>query len=119
MRASMTSSTPWLNVTHWRENPGFVELSATIETPGLSPKSSASVVAMALLFVACPERYSGCGGVGNSGCHAASPAVASLPSNSPLRMAFIGRQKLKVYLASQQAIPASDAARYISARVML
>src|SRR5688572_8053438 len=107
----MTSSTPSLNVAHWRGKPGLVELIATIGTPGLSPKRNPSVAAIALLFVEWPDRYSGCGGVGNSGCQLASPMVASFPSRSPLRIAAIGLQKLKVYFASQQAIEASAEAR--------
>src|SRR4029453_7189213 len=104
MRASMTSSTPSLNVVHWRGKPGLVGLVARIVTPGLSPNRNDSIVDIALLLVEWPERYSGCGGVGNSGVHAGSPTVASLPSRWPLRIAACGRQKLKRYFASQQAI---------------
>src|SRR5688572_20569027 len=115
MRASITSSTPSLNVVHWRGKPGLVGLVARIVTPGLSPNSNDSIVAIALLLVECPERYSGCGAVGNSGVHAGSPTVSSFPSRWPLRIAAWGRQKLKTYLASQHAIDASAAARYMSA----
>ena len=64
MRASITSSTPSLKVAHGRGKPGFVGLVATMDTPGSSPNSSASTVAIALLAVEWPDRYSGCGGVG-------------------------------------------------------
>src|SRR5687768_16657064 len=105
MRASITSSTPWLNAVHCRGKPAFVGLVATIVTPGESPNRNPSMVAMALLLVEWPEVYSGCGGVGKSGSHPGSPTVASFPSRWPLRIAACGRQKLNVYLASQHATP--------------
>src|SRR5688572_26089835 len=111
MRASITSSTPSLSVAHWRWKPGFVGLVATISAAGLSPNISISTVAIALLLVECPETYSGCGGVGNSGAQSGSASVRSLPSLSPLRIAVRGRQKLTVYFDSQHAMLASADAR--------
>src|ERR1044071_530355 len=86
-----------------------------IGTPGLSPNSNIRTFAIALLFVACPDGYSGNGGVGINGCHEASAIVESLPSRPPLIIAGSGRQKLYSYFVPQQAILASPAAKYIRA----
>ena len=119
MRASITSSTPWLNVVHWRGKPGLVGLVATIVTPGVVAEQQCQASSPSrccwssgrrcIQDVAASERA-----VATPG----SPTVASFPSRWPLRIAACGRQKLNVYLASQHAIPASDAARYMSARVL-
>src|SRR5262245_14583191 len=50
------------------------------------------------------EGYSGKLGVLISGCQSGSTSVDGLSSWSPSRIAVIGRQKLKKYLLSQQAI---------------
>ena len=62
--------------------------------PGSSPNNNWRIVDMALLFVECPDGYSGCGGVGSSGSQLPLPVVLSLPSSAPLLIAGIGRQKL-------------------------
>src|SRR5262245_23468215 len=113
IRASITSSTPSLNLDQWRSKPGFVGLVATTGVPSSSPNRSFRTVAIALLFVEWPDKYSGCCGVGKSGVQAGSPSVRTLPSSSPFRMAVIGRQKLNEYLAAQHAMLASADARYI------
>src|SRR5688572_26964692 len=104
MRASITSSTPSLNLSQWRSKPGLVGLVATMGTPGLSSNSHLMTAAIALLLVAWPDRYSGCGGVGNSGVQAGSLTVSGLSSTSAFLMAAMGRQKLNVYFASQHAM---------------
>ena len=55
----------------WRSKPGFVGLVGDDGAPS-SPKSIVSAVAMALLVVEWPDRYSGCCGVGNSGAQEGS-----------------------------------------------
>ena len=111
MRASITSSTPSLSDDQWRSKPGLVGLVATIGVSRWSPNNSARTVAIALLLVECPETYSGCCGVGNSGVHVGSATVWTLLSTSPLRIAVIGRQKFTEYFACQQAMLASADAR--------
>ena len=88
MRASITSSTPSLSVSQWRSKPGFVGLVATIGASAWSPNSSVRTVAIALLLVECPDMYSGCCGVGNSGVqvgigHGADVVVQRRRSGSP------------------------------------
>src|SRR5688500_18899565 len=111
MRASITSSTPSLSDDQWRSKPGLVGLVATIGRSRWSPNNSARTVAIALLLVECPDPYSGCCGVGNSGVQAGSAAVRTLSSTPPLRIAALGRQKLPEYFAFQHAMLASAAAR--------
>src|SRR5438874_13376050 len=93
------------------------EIVTTIGLPGLSSNINSRIVAMALLFVACPDVYSGCAGVAINGVQFASPVVKSFPSKSPFMIADCGRQKLYVYFASQQAMLASATARYTRAKV--
>jgi hypothetical protein len=76
-------------------------------TPGSSPNFNVRIFAMALLLVACPDGYSGWGGVAMNGSQVASATVESLPSALPFLMADCGRQKLNSYFASQQAMLAS------------
>lgn len=45
------------------------------------------------LMLECPDGYSGCAGVANSGAQHASGIVAALPSVSASGIAVIGRQK--------------------------
>src|SRR5215208_2176121 len=93
-RASTTSCKPSLNVCQWRTKPAFCELVASMTKPGASPKLDLSTATIAPLFDACPDGYSGCGGVATSGRQARSPTVALLASASPLAIAACGRQKL-------------------------
>src|SRR2546430_818833 len=93
------------------------EIVTAIGLPGLSSNINSRIVAMALLFVACPDVYSGCAGVAINGVQFASPVVKSFPSKSPFMIADCGRQKLYVYFASQQAMLASATARYTRAKV--
>ena len=74
---------------------------------GVRAKRLVRTLAAALLTQEWADGYSGWSGVGRKGVQAGSASVASLPSVSAARMAVTGRQKLYVYLASQQAIPAS------------
>src|SRR5258708_23696663 len=111
-RASTTSSTPWLNVVHWRGNVGFVGLVATIAMPGSSPNRNVKIAAMALLFVEWPQMHSGCCGAAKSDHHAGSAALAPFPDRSPPRIAVRHRQRLSPYFASPHAIPPSHAQRY-------
>src|ERR1041385_2007558 len=88
-----------------------------IGTPGLSPNSNIRIFAIALLFVVCPDGYSGNGGVGINGCHETSAMVELLPSRPALIIAGSGRQKLYSYFIPQQAILASPAAKYSRANI--
>src|SRR5690348_7223158 len=60
--------------------------------------------------------YSGWLGVLTSGVHVGSGTVAGFPSVSPARIAVYGRQAEYVYLPSKQAMYASAATRFTSAR---
>src|SRR6478672_9243424 len=79
------------------------------------PKKAASTAAAPALLPLWPEMYDGWLGVLRYGAQVGSGAVASLPSVSAARIAVIGRQKLKVYLASQTAKLASAWARLMRA----
>src|SRR5262245_20645276 len=60
------------------------------------------------------DGYSGCGGVARKESQFGSGVIRN---PSALRMALIGRQKLYVYLESQQAIAASAAAMFRRANI--
>src|SRR3954468_7752134 len=62
----------------------------------------------------CPDGYSGCAGVANSGVHAGSSTVFGSPSLASA-MAVTGRQKTNSYFASQQPIAASAIDRFTNA----
>ena len=87
-----------------RVKPGVVGLATVNDTPGWAPNSKLSIVAIAPLITACPEGNSGKFGVGTSGTHVGSGDVNGFLSVSAPWMAVIGRQKLKAYFASQQAM---------------
>src|SRR5437868_5303425 len=99
------SSAAWEKLVNERVTPGIA--SDVVVKAVWSPKNAARTVLAAPLKVLWPESYDGKLGVVRSGVQVGSAAVAGLPSVSAARMAVIGRQKLYVYFASQQAIPAS------------
>src|SRR3979490_3211976 len=59
----------------------------------------------------CAQGYSGCIGVSPKGAHDASRGVALFSLRSALRIAVIGRHRLKAYLASNTAMKAALVAR--------
>src|SRR5260370_425111 len=80
------------------------------------PNRDVRTAAAAPLTVLCAEVYEGKFGVTISGVQVGSDSVAGLRELSPEnRMAVTGRQKLSVYLASQQAMSASAVAMFSSA----
>src|SRR5258706_14717311 len=89
-----------------RETPGSPSEVATNARLSV-PKNDPSTTAAAPLNVLWPETHSGNGGVTSSGSHVVSATVPGLPSVSAARIAVTGRQKLKTYLHSQAAMPAS------------
>jgi hypothetical protein len=59
-----------------------------------SPPVDSITAAAAALRMQWAQGYSGCMGVASSGCQVASISVSGFPSESPLRIAVTGRQKL-------------------------
>src|SRR4051794_26193149 len=89
-----------------RVTPGKVS-EVVVKRTSSVPKKEARTAAAAPLKVLCPEVYDGKGGVVSSGAQLGSGAVSGLPSRSASWMAVTGRQKAKLYLQSQQVMPAS------------
>ena len=85
-------------------------IDSTLKVAASEPVTARSTAAAAALKVLCPDVYDWKLGVVSKGSHAASPAVASLPSASASRMAVIGRQKPKVFLHSHALMAASACA---------
>ncbi len=107
MRAFETSCTTSSVRVQWRVTPGKVLLIVLKVGSGSVPTSMRMMVAMVAAIMQCAHGYSGWMGVTISGNHPGSRSVAALSSRSPLRMAVMGRQKLKKYLASKTAISVS------------
>src|SRR5258706_3830702 len=99
---------------HLCTTPGAVEL-VIVNGWGPVPNSDSNTALTVLEVIQCPQGYSGCNGVSISGSQPGSRVVASLPSMSPLRIAVIGRQKLKLYFASKSAILEASTANSTSA----
>src|SRR5262245_38230520 len=79
----------------------LIELSSAKWTM-LVPLKCSSILAVALVQHPCAAGYSGCAGVVARLLQPGSAVVNGLPP--PARIAVTGRQKLYLYLASQQAI---------------
>ena len=91
---------------HLRTNPGALGLVIVISAT-LLPITFWMMVPTAVDEMQCAHGYSGCIGVSPRGNHDASRAVSLFPLRSALRIAVMGRQRLKVYLASKTAMKAS------------
>src|SRR6476659_4717834 len=106
MRAQKTSSirSPvlaklWVWTPSWK-----ARLSTASGIPAV-PKNPATNVVTAPVTQPCPDGYSGWGGVALNDCQDASCCKSEVPP--PAKIAVTGRQKLYLYLPSQQPIAAS------------